>query len=136
MTRFLFSVSVATLLVGTALATNSVTIQMHLGDPRIQNRGTLRNGNQIGVLVETPPGTHIVGIQTKTDNSPQVYSCDEHEANGTKCAWRDDEDKVGSSAYRYIPGEPHNKAEWLGWTDSGDRFQVFTLVVLYQPGPV
>jgi hypothetical protein len=123
-----------TLLVGTALAAQQIAITLHLGDPRIKNMGKLREGNQIGVEVESPVGTHIVGIQRKTNSSNFVHSCDEHEVNGTKCQWRDEVDKVGSSAYRYLPGTPHNRAQWLGWTDSGDRAQAFTLVVLYEPG--
>jgi hypothetical protein len=136
MTRpLLFGVSIVTLLVGTALGAATISIQLHLGDPRIHNMGKLREGNQIGVFVDTPPGTHVVGIQRRTDSSPWVHSCDAHEVNGTTCEWKDNVDKVGSSAYRYLPGQPHNKAEWLGWTDSGDQKQVFTLVVLYEQGP-
>jgi hypothetical protein len=135
MRRLLFGVSVVILLVATALAVETFELQLHLGDSRILNLGKLREGNQIGVYVESPPGTHIVGVQRRTDSSNWVHSCDEHEINGTKCQWRDGVDKVGSSAYRFDPHTPHNRAEWLGWTDSGDKNQVFTIVVLYEAGP-
>jgi len=107
----------------------------HIGDPEIRNLGKLRQGNQIGIYLESPVGTHIVTIERKLGSSGWVHSCDAHEQFGTTCAWTDNIDKVGSSAYRYIPGVPHNRAEWLGWTDTADKQQVFTLIIYYEAGP-
>jgi hypothetical protein len=120
---------------GLVFAAAEERVTLHLGDPKIENMGKLREGNQIGVRVASPPGTHIVGVSRTTDSSPWVHSCDEHEVNGTKCEWRDGVDKVGSSAYQYLPGTPHNIARWLGWTDSGDKAQAFTLVIYSERGP-
>jgi len=72
-------------------------------------------GNCIGVFVELPPHHRIVKI-TKTGSG---FATPCSEAAG-KCGQ--------SSDFRHI--QPHlNKAEWLGWTDSGDAGQAFTLHV-------
>jgi hypothetical protein len=132
-----FSLLTFTLFAAVAAAAESLEKRMHLGeDNGTHNLGTCPGGgNCIGVFVEVPAGYHIVGIQRKLGSSNFVHSCDPHEQEGTpNCKWREGIDKIGSSAYRYIPGERHNKAEWLGWTNSGDKSQAYTLVVLYERG--
>jgi hypothetical protein len=96
----------------------SLDMRLHLGAPEIRNLGKCADGNCIGIYVEVPAPYHITGI--RKEGSDFVHPCNETTNCGHKEAWR------------YVEGSPHNKAEWLGWTNSGDRAQEFILHIEYQ----
>ena len=125
-----------------AFAAATFEVPMHLG----QSNGTINLGkcpdtqnpsvgNCIGVIVHAPMHTHIVSIQRKLGSSEWVHSCDPHEQFGTaNCKANVIAGRIGTSAYRYVPRQPRNTAEWLGWTPSGNPSEAYTLVVSYESG--
>ena len=116
MKRFAFVSFVCIILVAVVVAEVREK-KLTLGDPEVVTLKKCANGNCIGLMVAVPEGHHVTGI-TK-EGSDYVHPCDQTNNCGHSKAWIP------------IEGSP-NKAQWLGWTDSGDPTQAFVLKIAYQ----
>jgi hypothetical protein len=127
MKRMLLNLLMLSLILGVAngVAEERIERTFTLG-AGTHNLGSCGNGNCIAAFVEAPPGHHITYVHWKPGSSNFVHPCGVGEPNRSP--------NCGEAAFRWIPGTEHHKAEWLGWTDSGDASQAYTLIIRYEPG--
>lgn len=91
--------------------------QLSLGSPEVRQLGKCAGGTCLGVYVEVAARQRIIDVH-KSRGSDFVHPCSETQTCGHKNEWR-------------FVGLDEHRAEWLGWTDSGDPNQAFTLTIKF-----